>query len=280
VDDSDLKNEVDTLNQRIEMLEHELTKKTAQLAEYENKGERAVSRSLKKSLIKSSKRLEAKNRELNQFIYAASHDLLEPVNTIISTVSVMDEEGLVDSDGDEGIYYGFIDGASKRMKGLVVGLLDFSLIGRNEADSYVNLNQTISDVRKDIKASIDAGEASFRAAPMPIVTGNKDELQSLFQHLLSNAIKFQHPDRKPIIGINFSGDEDYWTFSFKDNGIGISEIYLTKVFELFQRLHAREQYDGLGLGLAYCWKIVNVHGGDIWIESDDQGTTVFFTIPK
>lgn len=280
LDDRTIQRKIDNLEQQVEGLQLELSKSREKITEYESKGERAVSRSLKASLMKSKKRLDVKNEELNQFIYAASHDLLEPVNTILSAIDVIKEGGLDAPEIDPGVFLDFIKNSSDQLKGLISDLLAFSLIGRNPLEEYIDLNQVMSVIRKENADLIRDCNASLRAAPMPILKGDRGEIQQLFSYIISNALKFRDTSRRTIIEVSCSSNKDFWTFKIKDNGIGIPDQFKHKVFELFCRLNSRESYGGSGIGLSHCWKIVNVHGGKIWVDDNKAGTTICFTLSK
>lgn len=236
-----------------------------------------------------TKALEVQNNELEQFAYIASHDLQEPLSTISSFIGILKEDyqAHFDETGKQSLNY--ISDASKRMKQLISALLDYSRLGRSKNFTEVNCNRLLVDLKADLKHVIERTNANVQADDLPEIIGSEVELRLLFQNLISNAIKFIKPDVVPNVEISCTtrkatspSKTDYlWQFAVKDNGIGIPKAQQKKVFEIFQRLHSREHYKGTGIGLAHCKKIVESHGGDIWLESaEGQGTTFYFTIPK
>ncbi len=230
--------------------------------------------------------LASKDKELEQFAYITSHDLQEPLNTISSFVQLLSDEYLdtFDEMGKESLQ--FIGSASKRMKKLIDALLQYSRLGSYDKSAYVDLNTLIEDIEVDLYHMIRDKEVKIHVESLPLVKGARIELKLLLQNLLSNAIKFAKPDIIPLIRIGYKEKKDThsgttcWEFSVQDNGIGIPAIHKERIFSIFQRLHVREQYDGTGIGLAYCKKIVEDHGGNIWLNStEDVGTTFYFTLP-
>lgn len=227
------------------------------------------------------RQLEARNQELEQFAFVASHDLQEPLRTVISFVGLLKRgyEDKLDERGNE--YLKFVVDASVRMSQLIRGLLEYSRIGANRQLSEVNINHLIQQIIDDLAAQISQTQAVIRVEPMPHIIGYETELRLLFQNLISNAIKFRKADQSPHIHLGVEEEKNYWLFSVHDQGIGIEPIYQEQIFSLFQRLHGIEKYEGTGIGLAHCHKIVNLHGGKIWVESAiNQGSTFFFSIAK
>ncbi len=240
------------------------------------------------AIEKQSEQLASKNKELEQFAYIASHDLQEPLNTVSSFIDLLEVEykSKFDSDGKE--ILNFIKEGSVRMKKLIDALLQYSRLGRNQEFVKVNCRKIISDLKADLKLVIEENKVDIETHNLTDVQGNEIELRLLFQNLISNGIKFRHPDTKPKIVINCQKIDDiemessngFWQFSVQDNGIGIPKEHQDRIFGIFQRLHTREEYQGSGIGLAHCEKIVKSHGGKIWLESEkDKGTTFYFTIP-
>jgi len=237
------------------------------------------------SIVQNSKLLEAKNRELEQFAYITSHDLQEPLNSISSFINMLEEDYEEKFDEDGKTILGFIRESSGRMSKLIEALLQYSRLGRNQDYTIVNSNELLDNVQLDISASIKENNAQIIVEDLPNAFGNKIELRLLFQNIINNAIKFKKKDEDPIIVIK--GEEvvkdkiEYHQFSISDNGIGIKEEHINRIFGIFQRLNAREDYKGSGIGLAHCEKIIKSHNGNLWVDSQvGKGSTFYFTIPK
>ncbi len=225
--------------------------------------------------------LFAKNRELEQFAYVASHDLQEPLNTITDFVSLFEKEykGKLDPDADQ--YLEFIIEAAVRMKSLVKGVLDYSRVGGSQNIQIINLDEVINTVKEDLGKRIKESGTKFTIDPLPEIKGYHTEIHSLFLNLISNSIKFRRENVKPRIKISYSQDDTFWNFAIQDNGIGIDDRHTDKVFNIFQRLNNMDSYEGTGIGLAQCKKIVELHHGHIWLDSKlNKGTTFHFTIKK
>ncbi len=235
----------------------------------------------KQELEQSLKNLENKNSELEQFAYIASHDLREPLNTITSFIELLEEDSKEDLTELKKQSFRFINGASSRMKDLIKGLLDYSRLGKKGNIDKIDCNTLINNVIEDLNSCISESKAIIKIEKFPTLNAYENELRILFQNLICNAIKFTNPDKTPNIIISSKEDKDHWQFSIKDNGIGIDEVYRDKVFIIFQRLHNRNEYDGIGIGLAQSKKIAQLHNGDIWFDSEiGLGTTFHFTINK
>ena len=236
---------------------------------------------LDEKVAKRTRELNAKNKEMEQFLYIASHDLQEPLRTINSFAKVIEED--YEEELNDGIrrYLQFISDAATRMSELVKGLLDYSRLGKNKKQTNVDFNEIIEAIQKDLAVAIAESKASFEIANMPTVNALKVEFRLLFQNLVSNAIKFRKKDLAPVICITAKEKKHHWRFSIQDNGIGIAENHKEKIFDIFQRLHDSKEYEGTGIGLAHCKKIVELHGGNIWVESEvNKGSTFHFTILK
>lgn len=239
------------------------------------------------AIHKQSKTLEAKNNELEQFAYIASHDLQEPLNTITSFIGLIkeDHEKHFNEIAMESMNY--IVDASSRMKKLIDSILDYSRLGRTKNYTIVNTKKIILEIKADLKTVIDKKNAQITFNNLPKIKGTNTELRLLFQNLISNGIKFSKPNVSPKIFIDSklitstnNVAEKIWEFSVNDNGIGIPKKHEKRIFHIFQRLHSKEKYEGTGIGLAHCKKIVESHGGTIWISSEvNKGTTFYFTIP-
>ena len=239
---------------------------------------------------KQSELLALKNKELEQFAYITSHDLQEPLNTISSFIDIirLEYENKFDKEGLEML--GFVKEGSVRMKKLIDALLQYSRLGRSKKYEDVNCMSLLDVLTKDLQAKIQETNAEIKYEGLPILKGNEVELRLLFQNLITNGIKFRSPNVIPKINITCkkvfdSGDiikqeQKIWVFSVTDNGIGIAKEYQHRVFAIFQRLHSRSEYEGSGIGLAHCKKIVEAHSGKIWFTSTKgEGTTFSFSIP-
>jgi PAS domain S-box-containing protein len=227
------------------------------------------------------KELERKNKELEQFTYISSHDLQEPINTIMG-LSILLEENHRHGLDEEGLsYVRYIHESSLRMTTLISGLLAYSRLGHARKIEIINCNELVGQVLADIKAKIDKNKAIIHIDKLPVINGSNLELRLLFQNLLSNAIKFSKKDIPPIIKINAKLVNRHYHFTIEDNGIGMEQKHLEKIFFIFQRLNSLQEYEGSGIGLAHCKKIVVLHGGEIWVESEaGKGSTFHFTFPQ
>jgi len=223
--------------------------------------------------------LEQKNLEMEQFVYIASHDLQEPLRTTSSFVKLLQKQyhGRFDEKAD--VYFKYLLEASERMKELIQNLLEYSRIGNKKELEQVNCNVVLQDVLADLDMAIKETGADIQYDSLPVINGYSTELKQLFQNLIANAIKFRKKETGPEINITVQKKESYWQFAFEDNGIGIAENHNEKIFAIFQRLHTRSEYEGSGIGLSHCKKIVELHHGKIWVESTpNKGSTFYFTI--
>lgn len=228
-----------------------------------------------------SEKMEAKNKELEQITYIASHDLQEPLRTISGIVNIMNlqYENQLDEEADK--YLKFMKEASERMRNLIKGLLDYSRIGKGNEVNYFDSGEVMEEVKQDLSAFITESHAKLIiVGNLPYLKGYRTEFRLLLQNLISNAVKFRKKDVDPEITISAVKENNCWKFALKDNGIGIDPKYQEKIFMIFQRLHNRSEYEGTGIGLSHCKKIVELHGGRIWVDSYlDEGSTFYFTIP-
>jgi signal transduction histidine kinase len=223
------------------------------------------------------------NRDLEQFAYVASHDLQEPLGVIEGYTRLLEERYRRDLDADGVEFLRHTRQAAVRMRSLIDDLLDFSRATEaTTARSPVPLESVLGRACETLRVPIEESRATIlRLGPLPEVEGNSTQLLRLFQNLLSNAIKFRDTD-PPRIEVAARREGNLWTLSVTDRGIGIAPEYHARVFDVFQRLHTREEYPGTGIGLAICRRVVEAHGGRIWVESDGvpgHGTTVKFTLP-
>ncbi|MEO6220179.1 MAG: PAS domain S-box protein [Ginsengibacter sp.] len=227
-----------------------------------------------------NKELEVKNRELEQFAYVASHDLQEPLRTTSSFADLLQKQYSDKLDEKANKYLSFITHSSDRMKVFIKDLLDYSRIGRQKEVEKIDCNIILTEVIEDLNKLITDEKAVIQAGPLPVVSGYQTEIQQLFQNLLMNAIKFRKKNTTPQIQISANLIQGYWEFAFKDNGIGIEQKHNERIFIIFQRLHTRGEYQGSGIGLSHCKKIVELHGGKIWVNSTPGEGSIFnFTIP-
>ncbi|WP_433663785.1 sensor histidine kinase [Nocardia sp. CA-128927] len=224
--------------------------------------------------------LRRSNAELEQFAYVASHDLQEPLRKVAAFCQLLEKRygDQLDERATQYIDYA-VDGA-KRMQVLINDLLTFSRVGRViDGNVPIGLDQTLDKAMTNLSVSVEDTEMRLeRPDELPKITGDPTLLTMLWQNLIGNAIKFRAPDRTPVVQLACvaDGDTDGWLFSVSDNGIGIPPEFAEKVFVIFQRLHSREEYTGTGIGLALCKKIVEHHGGRIWLDTEYTGGTRFW----
>ncbi len=232
-------------------------------------------------LNETLKELERSNNELEHFAYVASHDLQEPLRMVSSYVKLLQKryKGNLDSDADEFIHFA-VDGAN-RMQGLINGLLSYSRVGtKGKPFEPIESEKVFKNATDNLKVSIEESGAIITHDPLPTVIADASQMIQLMQNLIGNGIKFKS-DGIPQINISAAKMGNEWQFSVSDNGIGINPKDQERVFQIFQRLHSRDEYLGTGIGLAVCKKIVERHGGRIWVESEPgQGSTFYFTIPN
>lgn len=225
--------------------------------------------------------LERSNSDLEQFAYVASHDLQEPLRMIASYSQLLAGRyrGRLDADADEFIHY-VVDGVH-RMQSLINVLLEYSRADRRPGTFRdTNCNDVLTIVLADLHEAIAESDAMITSDPLPSVVAVPLMVGQLFQNLVGNALKFRKPGVSPVIHISAARKAGDWLFSVKDNGIGIAPEQRGRLFQIFQRLHSRSEYPGTGIGLALCKKIVERHGGKLWLESEaQQGSTFFFTLP-
>lgn len=224
--------------------------------------------------------LTRSNVELEQFAYVASHDLQEPLRKITSFCQALQTRygGQLDKRADQYIDFA-VDGA-KRMQTLINDLLAFSRAGRSEREQeLIKLDDVVADAQSALAGALQDSGGRVVVGQLPTVLGDRTQLTSLFQNLIGNAIKFRG-EEPPIVHITALRHEDEWQLSCVDNGIGIEREYAERIFLIFQRLHSREVYEGTGIGLALCRKIVEYHGGHIWLDTNHTGGACLrFTLP-
>lgn len=232
------------------------------------------------SMNEMTEQLIRSNKELGQYAYITSHDLQEPLRTISNYVGLFQRKykGNLDEHADE--YLKYIVNATGRMQRLIKDLLDYSIIGNDKQTTLLDCNKVAHEVVHDLASAIDECEAIVEISKLPVIYAYSD-LKLLFQNLISNAIKYRKTDEKLIVKMFAEEKNDAWLFGVADNGIGIEKMYLERIFIIFQKLHNQQEYAGTGIGLAHCKKIVELHGGRIWVQSEfGKGSTFYFTIPK
>lgn len=225
--------------------------------------------------------LKRSNKELEQFAYLASHDLQEPLRMVTSFLKLLENryKGKLDSDADEFIYYA-VDGA-ERLQKLITDLLSYSRVSSKGKDfELVDIENVLHDSVLNLNVSIEENNAQITHDPLPTIMADPSQFTQIFQNLIGNAIKFRGDDA-PKIHVGVENADDKWIFKIIDNGIGIDSKHQDLIFEVFQRLHERDEYPGTGIGLSMCQKIVERHNGEIWVDSKvGEGSTFYFTIPK
>ncbi|MGF7117995.1 PAS domain S-box protein [Methanobacterium oryzae] len=232
----------------------------------------------RENLIKDLRR---SNDELRQFAFITSHDLQEPLRTMASYAGLLKRryEGQLDKDADEFIEY-IVSGAT-RMRQMIVGLLEYSRVGTHGGDfSKFNVYESLKDSLANLELLIKDNNAQITYDPLPEIFADFDQISLVFQNLIMNAIKFRKKDEIPKIHISARKEKNEYVFSVSDNSIGMNQEYTDKIFEIFKRLHAIGEYGGAGIGLAIVKRIIDRHGGRIWVESSlGKGSTFYFTIP-
>ena len=236
---------------------------------------------IEEKLKENQVELQRSNEELEQFAYVASHDLQEPLRMVSSYVKLLEKryKDKLDTDANDFIHFA-VDGA-KRMKELINALLELSQVGyKQELLKDVNCNDVFDKVISNLSLLIKENNATVNKSKLPIVLGNELQISCLFQNLITNAIRYKS-NNPPIIDVKTESNNKDWLFSVRDNGIGFDMQHKDRIFTIFQRLNSRANYPGTGIGLAVCKKIVELHGGKIWAESElGKGATFYFTIPK
>jgi signal transduction histidine kinase len=236
-----------------------------------------------RTLIETQKKLEKTNEELIQLNHLASHDLREPLRMISGFMGLLkrDYASALDEDGKKYIDIA-LDG-SKRMNQLIVDILDHSSVGKEDAiKESVDLSILLEEVKQNLTTQVDEAKATIKiVGQQPTLSASKTDMISLFQNLISNAIKFKAEGKPPVITISSEEKSGFWYFAIADNGLGIADHNHKKIFGMFNRLHKKSEIAGTGLGLAICEKIVLRHGGEIWVSSKlGEGSVFHFTLAK
>jgi len=233
------------------------------------------------ALIRRTRELERSNAELQQFAYVASHDLQEPLRAVSNFTQLLAERYASQLDADARDFIAFAVDGAVRMQALIQDLLAYSRVGtRGSVLAPVDCNEALRRAVSNLRISIAENAALVSHEELPVIQADASQLVQLFQNLIGNGIKFRGVNQ-PRVHVSAVWQAGYWTFSVRDNGIGIEAQYAERIFEIFQRLHRREEYPGTGIGLAVCKKIVERHGGKIGVESEPgKGSTFFFSIPS
>ncbi len=232
-------------------------------------------------LEEANAELARSNAELEQFAYVASHDLQEPLRMVSSFTQLLAKryQGKLDADADD--FIGYVVEGAVRMQQLINDLLAYSRVGRSgKGFASIDCTVVLSAVRANLRRTIEDCGAEVIVDPLPTILAEESQLLQLFQNLIGNAIKFHKNEEPPCVHVGATRQGEEWLFWVRDNGIGIEPQYTERIFFVFQRLHSRKEYPGTGIGLAVCKKVVERHGGRIWVESEPgKGSTFYFTLP-
>lgn len=247
---------------------------------YTLKNAQTRTRKLVTQLDIQNKHIENKNKDLSQFAYISSHDLQEPLRTVANCADALkqDYEDKIDDEGK--FLLNTMLNSTARMSSLIHAILEYSLLGKQAStDEIVDCQKVMQAVKQDLSMLIEENNATLTWTDLPIILGNQSMITQLFTNLITNAIKYTQPGKSPIISISAVSKETHYEFHVQDNGIGIESKYKDRIFQIFKRLHHSSDYTGTGIGLASCKKIVEIHHGEIWVESEvGEGSTFKFTI--
>lgn len=248
----------------------------------ERKRQEESLRQLNANLERINNELAISNQELEQFAYVSSHDLQEPLRMVTGFLTQLEKRYGDQLDEKARQYIAFAVDGAKRMRQIILELLEFSRVGRvNSQKERIDLNLLINEICLLQKKAIEEKKAIITTKNLPVIYQLKSPVLQVFQNLISNAIKYNKEGVPPLIEVSASDTGDFWTFSVQDNGIGIEEEYFDKIFVIFQRLHGRDQYSGTGIGLALVKKIIETMGGKIRVQSEPgRGSLFSFTMPK
>ena len=243
------------------------------------KHERTLRHQVEEDLARKVDELARSNADLEQFAYVASHDLQEPLRMVAAYTQLLAERyrGKLDENADK--FIGYATEGAQRMQVLIRDLLAFSRFGRKGTCESFDCNAVMEDVLHTLRAAIEESSATVTCGELPTIWADRTQMAQVFQNLIGNALKFRGKE-PPVISIQAEKADQNWLFSVSDNGIGIAPEYTENIFVVFHRLHARNEYAGNGIGLAICKKIIEHHGGAIWVESQAGSGSVFkFTVP-
>ena len=266
-----------------EQLEERVRERTVELTDANESLKRQIAERTRAeaALARQARELARSNSELEQFAYVASHDLQEPLRMVSSYVQLLAKRyaGKLDDDAEDFIAYA-VEGA-KRMQQLIRDLLSYSRVNaKGKPFVPVASEEILGQTLDDLQLALEESGGGVTHDPLPTVMADPGQLGQLFQNLIANAIKFRG-DLPPAVHISSEQNGGEWTISLRDNGIGIDPQYAERIFVIFQRLHGKEEYGGTGIGLSVCKRIVERHGGRIWVESEaGKGATFFFTMPN
>lgn len=231
--------------------------------------------------IATERELLRSNEDLEQFAHAVSHDLQQPLQSILGFSKILSLQYAQLSETEVSNSLSRIVQAGERMQQLIEDLLAYSQVDVSRSLEVVNCDLVVAEALDNLQAAISQTDACIAISPLPTLKGKSTQLIQVFQNLIGNALKFTQADVPPEIDISVELGEGEWVFRVRDNGIGIDPQHYDRLFQLFQRLHPSDRYPGTGIGLATCKKIVENHGGRIWVESQlGMGTTFFFSLPK
>lgn len=238
-------------------------------------------RRLERELKHNNEELKRSNQELEQFAYVASHDLQEPLRMVSGYTQLIKRRYAGELDAAANEYIDFAVDGVKRMQALINDLLAFSRVNaRGKPFGLVDLRDVADQTVSNLRPMIEECGGRVELGYLPTVAGDRTQLIQLLQNLVTNALKFKRSDVAPVVRIAAARDGDVWQVDVADNGIGMEPQYFDRIFVIFQRLHSREKYPGTGIGLSICKKVVERHGGRIWLDSaEGAGTTFHFTLP-
>lgn len=235
---------------------------------------------IESALILKTKELERSNYELEQFAYFTSHDLQEPLRTISRYANLLKNQCEVNNKSNNYLT-DKISLSCNKMKNFISSLLIYSQISKASELELIDTNIVLENVLESLKVLIDENKVSIKHESLPDIMFNAIKMEQILQNIIINAIKYKKSNINPEIIISYSENEKFWIFSVQDNGIGIEKEFYEKIFEIFKRLHSKNEYEGNGVGLSVCKKIVNQYGGNIWVESEkDVGSRFYFSLPK
>ncbi len=263
---------------RADELKDEVAAKTAALKNELQQRERTEA-----ELRATTAELSRSNGDLSRFAYVTSHDLQEPLRMVASYLTLIERrlEGKLDASSKE--FFTFAVDGAKRMQAMITALLAYARISSNEISPVpFRSEEALDDALLNLQVAVEESAAKITRGTLPVLRGDRIQVMQLFQNLVENGIKYRRKDEPPEVNITaMPATDGYCQFTVRDNGIGIDPKFFTRLFTIFQRLHTREQYEGTGIGLALCRRIVERHGGRIWVESEpDKGTAFHFTLPR